>query len=275
MGADRTKREHRVDSGATSAGEPSDDGGAYRRRPYDRAFDPAIREGLLNARQATQRGNRRNYGEALARRYRLPMDLAFQVTDNRMRLFEALRTLDERNAGLMAATAPRRWLSPRLLLVVGFVATATVLGIAIQATILWNRHVDTARRLERRSIASAPRVEDSEPEGVTPGAAVSRPIEIRRDAEGRVTLVTAVKPEHVMETICSEALATGYCATLSIDQVMAEFPDAKVGRFTEITDLGRTWIVHLRRDHLTGRWSAGNGHRPLLGVIDPASRRFD
>jgi hypothetical protein len=277
MSAERTERERMVESAVRAARERSGGGDGseriYRRRPYDRAFEPAIREGLLNARQATQRGNRQNYAVALARRYRLPIDLALQVTDNRIRVFEALRILDDRNAARTAALAPRRWVSPRLLLVAGFVAGVAVLGMAIQATILWNRHVDSARRLEQRSLTAAPRIEGSAPQGVDAGESASRQVQIRRDSAGRITLVTASKPEQVMATVCREALASGYCATLSIDQVMAEFPDAKIGRFTEVTDLEHTWIVHLRRDHTTGRWSAGNGHRPLQAVVDPASRQ--
>ena len=37
--------------------------------------------------------------------------------------------------------------------VAGVVASAAVLGIAIHATILWNRHVDTARRLEQLGLS--------------------------------------------------------------------------------------------------------------------------
>jgi hypothetical protein len=271
---DRTERERRRGTDDTTGGEPTNGGdverGTYRRLPYDRAFEPAIREGLLTVQQATQRNNRQEYADALSRRYGLPSDLALDVTDNRITFYQAIRELGRRTAGLDVGAPARGWLKTRFLLLVGVVALVVVIVVVVQATVLWNRHVETARELEQRSMGSDD-VELSATPATDPG--LSRQAAIERDPEGRITRVTAIRPELVMATICREALATGYCATLSVDQVMAEYPDAKVGRFTEVTDLGQSWIVHLRRDRRTGRWSAGDGHRPLQALIDPASGR--
>ncbi len=265
MGTDGTQEREPAASNA-SASENHDS--PHRRRPYDREFEPAIREGFLTVAQAAQRNNRQAYASALCRRYGLTNELALEVADNRIRLYEALR---RRVTPAHVSRAPRFRLSRRAAVWIGVVAAVTVLGLAGQMAYMWNRQVETARELERRSMEQQSQGgADAFP---SPGVETSR-AKIERDAQGRITRVTATRSDQVMETICSEAVPLGYCVTLDIVQVMREYPDARVARFTDATDPDKAWIVHLRRDRRAGLWSAGDGHSPLVAVIDPATARF-
>jgi len=75
-----------------------------QRPHYDRNFEPAIREGLLSVQEAVRRGNRQAYAEQLGRRYYLSTELAFEVTDNRTRLFDVL----QKTGQIPGHPAPRR-----------------------------------------------------------------------------------------------------------------------------------------------------------------------
>ena len=70
---------------------------------YDPGFEPAVREGFLSRREAMARGNRNAFAEDLARRHRLPLDLAWQVADQRVHLHQVMLRVG-RIAGLPSAS---------------------------------------------------------------------------------------------------------------------------------------------------------------------------
>jgi hypothetical protein len=241
----------------------------HRRLRYDRAFESAIREGYLTAEQARQRNNRQAYANALCQRYGLTMSLALKIADNRTQLSDVLRRRAEPPNRSMVST-PGISLSPRRVVWIVPVVAAMLLGLAGLTAYLWHRQVETARQLEQRSMVRAVRRNAAPP----PVSAVVTPrVEVERDANDRVTRMTAAKPEQVMDAICDQVAPSGFCATREIAQIIAGFPDIKIGRFTDATDLSKTWTVRLRRDRRSRRWSAGDGQRPLMAAIGSASTR--
>lgn len=80
-----------ADGAAAPAAAALDQPTAPQRVPYDRRFGPAVAAGLMTVAQAAARGNRQVFGEQLARRHGLPLELAFEVADNRVSAAEAVR----------------------------------------------------------------------------------------------------------------------------------------------------------------------------------------
>jgi hypothetical protein len=197
------------------------------------------------------------------------MATALEIADNRTQLSEVLRRRSEPSQQQPPVSKPRSPSSrPRMVWALPVVAIM-IFGIAGLNAYLWHRQVETARLLEQRSMAQSVRRIAAPP---PPEVAVTAPrVDVERDARGRVTRITAAKPELVMDAICGQVTPSGFCTTREIAQIIAGYPDVKIGRFTDPSDLSKTWTVRLRRDRSSRRWSAGDGQRALMASISFAS----
>ena len=226
---------------------------------FDRAFAEVVREGYLTIGEAIARGNRETYALDLQRRHGLSADLAMRVTDNRMRIAEALREM-ERQVTVAQASRPVRWHLPVVVLL--FVALAVV-----AANQRWTRERDIGRQLERRSLINglgtqaiaAPLEAELEP---APGP-TSR-VEVERDQSGWVTRVTASHPDEVLAGFCATLTYAGACASMQTGPTLPALAGRRLGWFMLNNASPTTWSVQIRQQHGTGRWSVGTGLRPIV-----------
>ncbi len=238
------------------------DAQATKRAGYDRAFEPAVREGLLTNWEAIRRGNRQAYAEHLAQRFRLPENLALRVTDNRIRLTDALRATG-RIAGHPAPRggidAPRRLQA--LTLVLGLLALFGLFSLNE-----WQRQRRIGRRLEALQI---PASQQAVLRANSTGAVVSEDsrVSIERDPQGRITRVSAGHPADVLSALC-EATPFGACGMMEIQPTEPPFPGRRVGRFAVASGAEQSQVFAIRRDRETGRWVTGTGLRPIVTAAE-------
>lgn len=226
---------------------------------FDRAFADVVREGYLTTGEAIARGNREAYALKLQRRHGLTPELAMRVTDNRMRIAEALREM-ERQRTATEASRPRSWHLPGLILL--FIALA-----AFSADRRWTRERDIGRELEKRSLAQETRRQavlallgaELEPAPAPPSR-----VEIERDPDGWVTRVTASHPDEVLASFCATLIDTGSCASMQIGPTLPASAGRRLGWFMLDNGSPTIWSVQIRRQSRTGRWSVGTGLRPIV-----------
>jgi hypothetical protein len=238
-----------------------------RRRSYDSAFEPAVAEGLLTVQDAWARGSREAYSIGLQRRYELTPSLALEVADNRLSLHEALEILDRQLSGNLFEFTETDRRALWFWLLAAVVITGAVLFSARYGGQLWEHQVRVARELETRSLSSVSRP--------VAASAHKQPIvdspaglEVRRDADGRVTQVAAGRPGAVLEEICRLASASGSCQWKELQRLQPRHAGHRVGRFAPTRDGDEVWAVRIRRSRSSGRWIAGTGLRPLEPVPD-------
>ena len=243
-----------------------------RRRTYDTAFEPAVAEGLLTVQDAWARGSREAYSIGLQRRYGLTSVLALDVADNRVSLHEALEILDRQASGTLfelTDTNPRtRW----FWLPVAVMIAGSLLFLGRYGDQLWEHQVRVARELEQRSLTPASRPPAASARK-RPIAVSAVGLKVLRDADGRVTMVSAGRPVAVLEEICRLASESGSCDWKELRQLQPRHAGHRVGRFAPVQDDGEIWVVRIHLNRSSGRWIAGTGLRPLEPVPDGMRER--
>jgi hypothetical protein len=241
------------------------------RRRYDREFDEAIREGCLTVEQAMARGNRQTYVKHLSTRFRLPEELALRVADNRAGLTDVLRAIGYipgHTTPQNAADAPARRQFVALML--GLLALAGLLGIQ-----QWQKQRDIGRRLEILQLAAPPIMD----EGSVPlqaAAAQPTPTSIELDNHGRITKISARRPDDVLAALCSATLH-GSCETMQVYPSIPPFPGRRLGLLTVPESGEPSQALPIQRDRRSGQWIAGTGLAPIISsreheAISPAHR---
>jgi len=230
---------------------------------YDRAFESAVQAGFISIYEATARGNRQSYADHLSQRFRISIEVALTVTDNRIRLHEAVQAAEK----VRERSRPRRRTMGRplkwqlLTLVVGSVILGGLLG-ADQ----WQRQVEVGRQLERLSRpapGTAPRelAESTSPAG--PPAVAIPAAQVERDAEGRVTRITASRPRDVLVALCDAATVPASCVSFEVLPTRPPFPGRRLGTVLLSHPYGESRAMQIVRNRRTGRWSAGTGLTPI------------
>lgn len=236
-----------------------------QRAHYDRNFEPAILEGLLSVQEAVRRGNRNAYAESLSRRYYLSADLALEVADNRTRLVDILRTTGQ----IPGHPVPRseRHGPARLQLVTMLIGIFTLTGLF--SVHQWHHQGEIARRVERISLEAqtpAPREHAS----AAPVVAFEKSrMSIERDAQGRITQVSAGRPADVLAAFCT-ATRDVTCVTKEIRPSEPRFPGRRLGYLTVAHTAEESRVVPIRRDQRSGRWFAGTGLGPIVSDDEDA-----
>ena len=230
---------------------------------YDRAFEPAVQAGFISAYEAIARGNRQTYAGHLSQRFRISIEVALTVTDNHIRLHEAVQ----------AAEKSREWSRPRrrtlsrplkwqlVTLAVGSVILAGLLG-ADQ----WQRQVDVGRQLERLSQPAAGSASQRVAERTTlagPPTVATPRTRVERDAEGRITRITASRPRDVLVALCDAATAPSSCASFELLPTRPPFPGRRQGVVLLSHPYGESRTLQIVRDRRSGRWFAGTGLTPI------------
>ena len=213
---------------------------------YDPDFRTAVEEGLLTPMQAMQRGLRHKYVALVARRHRLPEELAIQVTDNRISLLEALRRRGP-DAGppveLIVASAPsRKW---------GAWVTAAVVGVVVVFAFLHSR---TPQGPATNGVARLSSVLGAD---------------VLSDEWGRALKVSAADPKSVLAAYCAADADRRF---EPIDVVLSghEGPGERLGLLRRSGRSGELLSIVVREDRAANRWVAGDGTTPLVPHTAPA-----
>jgi len=238
-----------------------------RRRSYDKAFEPAVAEGLLTVQAAWSRGSREAYAVGLQRRYELSSALALDVADNRKSLIDALEILDRQEMGVLPELTGTRRRFRRQLLPVAVVIAGLLLVLGRYGGQMWERQGRIARDLEQLSFAAVSRppaasVRQDQIGAPGPG------LKVQRDELGRVTQVSAGKPTAVLEGICRLASSAGSCEWMQVRHTEPRYPGRRIGRFATAHDDGERWVVRIRLNRSSGHWFVGTGLRPIEPVPD-------
>ena len=109
---------------------------------FDPAFEPAVEQGHLTPKQAIERGDRQAFAARLATRHDLPLELAYEVADNRITVREALIKKPRPKPQIILPPEPVTKSQQ------AFVATlAGVLAVAIGlfGWVMWQRDLADAR----------------------------------------------------------------------------------------------------------------------------------
>ena len=233
---------------------------ATKQAGYDRNFEPAVREGLLTVGEAIRRGNRQAYAEHLAQRFRLSEKLALRVTDNRARLADVLRATGKipgHPSPRGGIGAPQRLQA--LTLVLGLLALSGLFSLHE-----WRHQREMGRRLEALQIPAS-QAELPPTDSTRAVAPQGSRTSIERDGSGHITRVSAGHPADVLSALC-EATPFAACGTMEIRPTEPPFPGRRVGRFSVRHATAQSETFTIRRDRKTGRWVAGTGLRPIVGV---------
>jgi len=228
-----TAEELRELSGAPATPDRTASSGGPTAGGYDRAFQSAIDDGLLSARQATERGQRNTLVALLASRHRLSQAVAGDVADNRISLLEALRSRKP-TAGTVRAGARRGVAAPLavLLLLIG------AIGIA-------------AATRESRVRPMAGRGTTG-PFGAT---------EVRTTSDGGIVQVLGPDPKSVLRAYC--AASEHPLEPLEIVPLAHDGERSRLGLLRDPRHPAELQAITIREDRASGRWRAGEGSRAL------------
>lgn len=222
---------------------------------FDPEFDHAVTEGFLTVQQAVERGERGVYASTLQQRYDLQSELAFLVTDNRMRLSEAL--------AVQAASASDHRSTHLLWNIVQVGTAVVVLGMGMFAML---RPRDQPAAFSAAIAATAGRLHLSRTKTPDPPPVPAEPPELvvfKTDAQGRVIEVSGPDPNSVLVALCKH---TQFAATLSPIAVAPAVPPSvgeRLGFVRDSRDLSARLCIPIRRDSRTGRWFAGDRRDPI------------
>jgi len=231
---------------------------------FDLGFTKAIARGHLTVQQAMTRGDRNALASRLGSRHRLSKDLAYDVTDIRLSLRDALRTSEEvqkasPGARPDAGDETRAFTAPA--------QTVAVLGLALAILTFvtwraWSEHFVAERSpILTKSIGTPP----ARPgDGATPTArpaSESDPLldatSVRKDSMGRVLEVTGPDPKSVLIAYCEASDSILGLSPLEITSTVPRFRSARLGLFRDFGALDAVYAIRIRKDASTGRWSAG------------------
>jgi hypothetical protein len=215
----------------------------------------------------------------IAERHRLPLDVARLVASGRLtvpsaRAIARVRETSERVDRERAKSRSRRVFALSLLLL----AVATL--AAYRARTIWNEQVEaTHAHAESMRSRTAETSHQSNVAPLTPapesaGPARSRWHAIVRDDSGNLVAVADSDPRSVLRHFCQ---ASGRCSVGMPVEVVRSDP-ARAGRryglFHDVAGGGAPRAVAIRRDSLTGAWSAGDGENPIR-VLETGRLRLD
>jgi len=235
---------------------------------YDPGFRDAVREGLLTATQAMERGDREALAERLARLHGLSLKRAYLVADNRLSIGQARR--DERSERLRAhGERPARG---------GRLAAAlavAVFGLAATGLFAWNRWIAlTATPVPPAPVAGGTSTKTGDaPTGSSRADAVAANVrdgsDVLTDEQGRVVSVSGPNPSSVLIAYCNRQDAGGKLEPLELTSTVPVYAGARLGLFRDLDHFEGPLAIRIRRDRATGRWVAGDGRSPLAAVPAP------
>ncbi len=211
---------------------------------YDLDFQPAIDEGLLTPRQASERGQRDAYAAILASKHRLPESVAYDLADNRTSLLEVLRERARQNDGaLEVSLRPRRTARTVVLCASLFVVFA--LAAILQGS--------------GGTVALGPGKE------LTLGDALAR-----TDGGGRVVMVQGPNPRSVLRAYCAADTRGGRLEPLKTVASTQAGGSARLGLLRDPGRPSELLAIRIREDRKTGVWAAGDGTAPVIPESAPA-----
>ena len=210
---------------------------------YDEAFEPAVKTGLLTAREATQRGQRTSYAQALASRYGFAIAIAYDVADNRVSLLNALRK--QPNSGAVPielkfkaqGASALRW---------AFAGGTLLLLLAV--IYRPEAPVPVALKNTTRTIGAA---------------------EVKTDSKGLPVSVSALDPESVLEAYCA-ADSRQRLKPRGIVASAREVRGMRLGLLRRVQAPNEFLGIDIREDRNSNRWVAGDGVAPIVATRAPA-----
>ena len=236
---------------------------------YDPAYGPAIKNGYLTPRQAAERGERRPLATRVAQRHRLPLDLALQVADNRITVYQALTQKAAReihtdpNAPIGGAQRLRN------VMLYG-VATMIVFGLGVHILGVWEEY-----REMRGAAAATPRIAAAAPffstqEQKEAAAVAPPPLTVpQTDSTGQLVGVEGPDPRSVLIAFCSTGRHGQHRSPIEIMPAVPPNPYVRFGIFRNPDQPDAPpRAIRIRKDRESGRWIAGDGRHPVS--TDPA-----
>ena len=209
---------------------------------YDKKFQPAIDAGTLTYRQAAERGDRNAFAGILSSKHRLPMEIAYDIADNRISLLDAIRQRT-RNEGELQAE--QRTSTRRSALFLCALALVALFGWVTRDT---GVKLDDSNEEVRRLIGDA---------------------EVRTSSDGMVLQVSGPDPRSVLRAYCAASGRAGRLEPLDVAPSSAPgVGRARVGLLRDPYRPDDLLSITIREDREGGRWIAGDGVHPL--IADPA-----
>ncbi len=214
---------------------------------HDPAFGPAVSRGRLTVRQAWERGDRVAYATRIASRHRLPMKLAFQVTDNVMTLRGALeqrRLAEERggNEGEKVEPAPTRSAAP-------LGARPSMWALAVAGALL-------------ALVSLRP-----EPQPLLGTAEITRQdvglAEVVTDSRRRVVEVLGPTPASVLSAFCATGRDAGRYEAVDIAPSPLDPGRARIGLLRDPSNPEGVLAITIRIDPERQLWVTGDGRTPV------------
>ncbi|MCP3982309.1 MAG: hypothetical protein GY716_23650 [bacterium] len=229
-----------IGAGASTLRTPATDG--ERTQRFDRAFQPAIDEGLLSGRQAAERGNRDTFAANLASRHQFPMDIAYDVTDNRISLLEAIRKRPA-DAIPLGIEVPSRNRRP---LVLGMLALALAIVLVVNHESRDGRNAAAAEQIVGNTTVAT-------------------------DDRGRPIEVSGPDPRSVLRTYCLVSDRSGRWQPLKIvPTTQADDQRTRLGLLRDTHDPEALLAITIHEDLQRGLWRAGAGNEPILAHPAPS-----
>lgn len=214
-------------------------------------FDPAYREaveaGHLTPGQAYARGKREAYARQIGSRYRLAIDVAYDVADNRTTLAEVLKK-SPRVAQPTRVAPPREPIGAYPILV----ALGLMLALAIAG---WQYRGQSAEAIP------------------TKFSTVQRSNGTQVDADGRIVRVIGSDPDRVLESYC-EGMTDRGLRPAGLMPATAEHATVRIGVIRDAAAPDTLLAIPIRHDETSGRWYSGDGLRPLVPTAAPDGARL-
>ena len=238
---------------------------------FDLGFSKAIAAGKLTVQQAIARGDRNAFANRLMRRHGLPQKLAYRVTDNRMRLRDALKLKEEleQERSERQRTSPRKETRPSGRRGATFLQKLAILGFAALLVVVvgWQAWYDETMEPEV-GIAEATESRSWEPvetEPATPARddgkpPLARATRVLSDPFGRVLQVVGPDPTTVLTAFCDASSSLLGLSPVEITSTVPAFQNARLGLFRDEADVETLYAIRIRRDSGSGRWIAGHGN---------------
>jgi hypothetical protein len=209
---------------------------------YDPAFESAVRDGLLTSREAIQRGQRSMYAGMLAKRYRMTLETAYDVADNRISLLGAIRRNPQSETLPLELSLKKKNAWP----LYGAIA-ATALVAILAVTFRPAAVVATVGRGATHTVGQA---------------------EIKTDGEGRILSVSALDPHSVLDAYCV-ADARRRFEPLGLTTPAEAVAGLRLGMMKRLLGSKEFLVIEIREDQKAGRWLAGDGVNPLVAAVAP------
>jgi predicted Zn finger-like uncharacterized protein len=212
---------------------------------YDPAFTEAVESGRLTPKQAMARGRRAAYAALLASRYKMPMVMAFAVTDNRMPLLQAIRRQGGGAAHPPVQLQVRSGHLPRAVWML-----LVLLPVAAAAAALSGGRNDSERGspgIQSRTVGTA---------------------EVRSDSRGTIVQISATDPNAVLTAYCIGADPLGRLDVLGVVPGPSDGTRTRLGVFRRPNEPSSPMMIKILEDLGAGHWVAGDGQSAV--PVSPA-----